>query len=124
MFIFLCLRWWYSAGWGWVWKRSIKERLAWCSSFFSVQALIRTWFSPFKQTYSKNRNKSFDGAIQTAIDNFVSRIIGTLARSVILFAGLVCSIFVLFTGVTMVVLWPFIPVLPLISLVLVTGILT
>ena len=52
MAIWLCLHWWYGAGWEWAIKRAISERLQWCNETFSVTGLLKTLFSPFKQTYN------------------------------------------------------------------------
>lgn len=118
MVIILALRWWYSAGWLWAWQRSVKERVRWCIEAFSMPALVRTWFSPFKQTYSKAREGSIDLKVQAAVDNLVSRIIGTLARTVILIAGLVCMISSVVSGILIVLIWPFIPMMPFIGVIL------
>lgn len=118
MVLFLSLRWWYSSGWGWVWRRSVVARIKSCFDFFSTPTLIRTWFSPFKQTTKSARKGSIDTKIQTAIDNLVSRIIGTMARTVLIFIGLVCALLAFVSGVLMVIAWPLIPVTPLISILL------
>lgn len=118
MVIILGLRWWYSAGWQWAWQRSINERVRWCIEAFSMSALARTWFSPFKQTYSKAREGSIDLKVQAAVDNLVSRIIGTLARTIILMAGLVCMIGSVVSGILIVLIWPFIPMMPFIGVLL------
>lgn len=118
MVIILALRWWYSAGWLWAWRRSVNERLQWCLETFSMPALVRTWFSPFKQTYSRAQSGSIDLKVQAAVDNLISRIIGTLARTFILLAGLVCMVGSIASGLLIVLLWPIVPLLPLVSIVL------
>lgn len=118
MIIILALRWWYSAGWRWAWQRSVNKRVRWCIESFSMTALVRTWFSPFKQTYSKAREGSIDLKVQAAIDNLVSRIVGTLARTIILMAGLVCMIGSVVSGILIVLIWPFIPMMPFIGVLL------
>lgn len=123
MVIILGLRWWYSSGWGWVWKRSIVDRMQWCFRFFSVPELAKTWFSPFKQTYNSNKRGSIDAKIQSAVDNFVSRIIGSIARSILIFCGLISAVVAIVTGLLFIATWPFIPVLPLISLLLTAGVI-
>lgn len=116
MAIILCLRWWYSSGWQWAWHRSVTERVAWCMSAFSISALVRTWFSPFKQTYSAGRKGSIDAMIQGTVDNFVSRIIGGIARTIIILTGLACMALAFISGVIIVVVWPVLPVLPIIAI--------
>lgn len=78
---------------------------------------MRTLFAPFKQTQSQGRG-SLDMRMRTFIDNLVSRFVGFFARSFIIIAGLVCSLFVLVTGVIFVVLWPLIPLALPVALIL------
>lgn len=118
MFIWLCVRWWYGAGWAYAWRRGVVQRLEWCEATFSMGALVRTWFAPFKQTYSGKVKGSIGVHFRAAVDSLVSRVIGFLVRSVLLLAGLVTSLFVFVTGLVFIIVWPFIPLLPLIGLVL------
>lgn len=118
MVIMLMFRWWYSDGWRWAWQRSVNKRLADYNRVFSLSQLIKTWFSPFKQTYSKGRRGSIDAIIQAAIDNFVSRIIGAIARTFIIIAGLIAITFALISGVAIFLLWPFLPIMPVLAIML------
>jgi len=118
MFLWLCARWWYSAGWAYAWQRGVVQRLQWCEATFSMAALVRSWFAPFKQTYSGNVKGSIGVHFRAAIDSFISRIIGFLVRSILLIAGAMCSLFVTVTGLLFIVIWPLIPLLPLIGLAL------
>ncbi len=117
MVILLALKWWYSAGWQWVWTQSVSERINWVNQAFSISALVRTWFSPFKQTYSKVNKGSIDFRVQAAVDNFVSRFIGSILRTIIIIAGLLCMILAVTTGVLAIILWPVIPLMPLIAII-------
>ena len=121
MFMWLCVRWWYSAGWAYAWRRAVVQRLAWCESTFSMGALVRSWFAPFKQTYTGGVKGSIGMHFRAAIDSLISRVIGFMVRSVLLLAGAVCSVFVFITGLMFMLVWAFIPALPLVSLVLIVG---
>lgn len=81
-------------------------------------ALVRTWFAPFKQTYSGKVKGSIGVHFRAAVDSLVSRVIGFLVRSVLLLAGLFCSLFVAITGLVFMIIWPFLPLLPLIGLLM------
>lgn len=118
MVIMLVLKWWYSAGWQWAWKRSVNERVQWVNEAFSISALVKTWFSPFKQTYSKTNKGSIDIRVQAAMDNLVSRFIGTILRTIIIFVGLFGIVLAFITGVFIVVVWPIIPWLPFVAVIL------
>ncbi len=121
MVIILSLRWWYGAGWKWAWQRSVSQRITWCLEAFSIPQLTRTWLSPFKQTYVGGKRKSIDAAVRGLVDNLVSRVIGAIARTLIIFAGLICMFFAFLSGVVFVILWPFIPLSPIIAVVLAVG---
>ncbi len=118
MFIWLGVRWWYGAGWAYAWRRAVVERLQWCESTFSMGTLVRTWFAPFKQTYVGNVRGSIGVHVRAAIDSFISRIIGFLVRSILIIAGVVCSLFVFLSGLAFIALWAFIPLLPIIGVIL------
>ncbi len=122
MVIVLVLKWWYGAGWQWAWKRSVNGRIQWLSEAFSIPALIRTWFSPFKQTYSKVNKGSIDLKVQAAVDNFVSRMIGSLLRTIIIVVGLVGIVLVFVIGIITVIIWPLIPLLTLLAVALSLGV--
>ena len=117
MFIWLCARWWYGAGWAYAWQRSIIERLQWCDSTFSMGSLVRTLFAPFKQTYTGGAKGSIGDHIRATVDSLISRVIGFLVRSILLLAGVVCSVFVFATGLAFMAAWAFIPLLPLVSII-------
>ena len=116
MAIWLCLHWWYGAGWEWAIKRAISERLQWCNETFSVTGLLKTLFSPFKQTYNGGKGAPLDAKFHVFLDNTISRFVGFFARSFIILAGLVSMIFVLITGLIFVALWPLLPVSMIIAL--------
>lgn len=118
MFLWLCARWWYSAGWGYAWQRGVVQRLQWCEDMFSISALVRSWFAPFKQTYAGGVKGSIGAHFRAAIDKLISRVIGFIVRSFLIVTGLVCSVFVLITGLIFMLIWAFIPLLPVISLAL------
>ena len=114
----LVLKWWYGVGWQWAWKRAVNERINWVNQAFSIPAMIRTWFSPFKQTYSNTNKGSIDMRVQASIDNFVSRLIGTLLRTILIFVGFLGIIASLATGILIILIWPLVPWFPVIAIFL------
>lgn len=118
MIIWLCLRWWYGAGWQWAWRRTISDQLRWCIEAFSIPALIRTWFAPFKQTFAGGAKGSVDMQFHALMDNIISRVIGSIARSTIIFTGLVCAAIIVVVGLVLVVAWPLVPLSVVIAPVL------
>ncbi len=108
--ILLMLGWWYTSGWLWVFNQT-QKRLRTISQTFAVAVLIRTWFSPWKRIY---RESTFATFFRDAVDNMVSRVIGSFVRGSVLLFALVLSIFVLIAGIISLIVWPFIPLLTII----------
>ncbi len=109
MAIWLCMRWWYGAGWQWAVQRGIVVRLKWCNETFSTLALTRTLFAPFKQTFSQPGG-SIDMRFHAFLDNIISRAVGFMARSFIILTGLIASLFVMASGLVFLMLWPLAPI--------------
>lgn len=117
----LVLKWWYTAGWQWAWQRSVNERIKWLNEAFSIPSLVRTWFSPFKQTYSKANKGSIDLRVQAVVDNLVSRVVDSILRTIIIVVGMAGIVLALVVGVVTVFVWPLLPLLPVISIVLIVS---
>jgi hypothetical protein len=116
MVIWLCFRWWYGDGWQWAMKRAIADRVIWCNETFSILTMIRTLFAPFKQTSSSGN--TLDLKIHAFVDNIVSRGVGFVSRSFLIFVGLLAVLFSVITGIVFLALWPLAPFSLLISLAL------
>ena len=107
MFALLLLSWWYSSGWSWLAKRMVvKYRLV--GEALSVGILLRTFFAPWKQIQSTTTLQNF---IQSTVDNIISRVVGMVVRSLMLFTALI--LYILLTAFTLgsFIAWPIIPLL-------------
>lgn len=120
MAILVMLGWWYSRGWLWI-LNATSHRLRVIGRTFAVKVLLRTWFSPWKQIY---RQSTFRNFFSIALDNAVSRTVGTVVRTSILFCALWLGIGSVIFGLVSLVIWPFLPlliiILPILSLSAVT----
>ncbi len=111
--------WWYASGW----RSFIQKNLNAVSSitdFFSMDSLVRTLFKPYRQISAENANtnSSLDLKFHMFLDRLVSRFVGFCSRLILLLAG---SIVIIVGGifcVILVILWPFIPLLPIAGIVL------
>jgi hypothetical protein len=110
MFLVSLFSWWYVSGWVWL-SKEIAKKLYVIKEMFSVSILLRTLFSPWKQIQTPS---SFRYFFQAAIDNLVSRFIGSIIRTFMLIGALIASIFIAGAGVICLIAWPFIPLLPVI----------
>lgn len=121
MVILLGLRWWYSDGFIWIFNNSITYRAKKWVRYFSMPSLVKTLFAPFKQDVGRSNRSGLDALIQSLVNNSVSRIFGFLARSFLIIAGIVCISLVILSGLIMLVIWPIIPALPVVSIILASG---
>lgn len=113
------LIWWYGEGMVSAWRvmAALIYRLA---DFFSLPTLVRTWFAPWKDDVLVARNVSLGDTWKIWQQNFASRIVGFIVRSIIILASLVCVSLVTIVGSLALGMWlvvPFLPfILPLTSL--------
>lgn len=117
MIIVGMMRWWYSDGWK---DQAAKARLAFLrvADYFSIGLLFRTLFAPFRQISANEAGRTLDEKMQVALDKGISRLVGFVVRSLTIIAGLI-----VLTGLTLVsgvrlIVWPLLPVMPAIGLVL------
>lgn len=113
------LQWWYLRGWlvyfdGW------RDRIRNTADFFSIGLLLRTLFQPFRQI-SANETGEHGGpaaALRAFGDRLLSRIIGCIMRILIIVAGLISLIVILAGGSVLALIWPIVPLMPVVGLVL------
>ena len=111
--------WWYSQGWS-VFIHKIRLFLTNIIDFFSMSSLIRTLFQPFRQisAESASSDSSLDLKFQMFIDRLVSRIIGFFTRLFLLLVGCIIIIVGSIVCLIFIILWPFIPFLPIAGIIL------
>ena len=110
--------WWYAKGW----RVFISRARVWFSSvtdFFSMDSLIRTLFKPYRQISANNSGGgSLDLKFHMFIDRLVSRLIGFCSRLILLLTGCVIIVVCGILCLVCIVLWPFIPLLPIVGIIL------
>lgn len=112
MFIVGLLSWWYSAG---SMRRAgfVKERLLSTVDYFSIGLLLKTLFTPFRQISAGKVQGPIGVKWRAFVDRLVSRVIGAVVRTIMIFIGMVTIIlFSLFGALTMLV-WFLIPLFPM-----------
>lgn len=120
MIIWLSFRWWYSSGWNWIIRTTLIERSKNILVAFSVGSLLRTLFAPYRQTFTGGVKGSLSDLLRALLDNVISRFVGFFVRLLIITAGIISLIFVFIVGIIIVVCWPIVPLMPIVSLILVT----
>lgn len=117
MLLLSLVRWWYGDGWR---ERAgmIRDRLASTMDYFSIELLIGTLFSPFRQISAGQVDGPLGVKLRAFADRLISRVIGAMIRLVILLVGVVTILIqVVLSGVVLMG-WAFVPVLPIAGLVL------
>ncbi len=86
--------------------RLIKNLVIFLYHYFSIGLLSRTLFAPWKQIY-KPRSKyfSFSEWLDRASYNLISRIIGSIIRSMVIFIGILEIILVVLIGGIVLIVW-------------------
>ena len=107
------LTWWYTSGWVGCFNRWV-ERYRNLAEYFSVSTLFATFFNPFRQISYRAANKSLDARFHTMLENLFSRLMGSIVRTMIIFAALIVYILALPLFIAEVLLWPLIPLMWLI----------
>lgn len=118
MFLVGLISWWYGRGWVGQSKR-VAARLQATLDFFSVGQLLSTLFSPFRQiSAGPAAEAGFGGAMRAALDKLISRIIGSIIRTITIVVGLVAIVFQAVYELIVLVGWWFLPLLPVAGFVL------
>jgi hypothetical protein len=117
MVMLMFLRWWYGEGWQLQVVR-LKERLAVTFDYFSIELLLKTFFAPFRQISAGSVRGPVGVQLRAFFDRLISRIIGAMIRTFMIIIGVVTIIFVSLLGALRIIAWIFVPVLPIIGIVL------
>lgn len=111
--------WWYAKGWS-VFIQKLRTFLTNTIDFFSMDSLLRTLFQPYRQisAATANADSSLDLKFHMFIDRLVSRAVGFVTRLFLLFFGLGIIVVGGLTSLILIIIWPLIPLLPIVGIVL------
>ncbi len=117
MFLVGMLNWWYTAGWK-AQRQASGRQLSGVAGFFSIGQLASTLFSPFRQISAGKVTGPVGVQMRAFFDQLLSRIIGMIIRSIFIVAGLVImGLLAVIQGV-IVIVWLFVPLLPVVGCIL------
>jgi len=116
MFLVGILSWWYGDGWRQRFAL-IKARLGRTGDYFSIELLLSTLFSPFRQISTGSVSGPLAVQMRAVFDRLLSRLIGALVRTAVLIVGVFVIGAQIVTGVIILALWALIPLFPVISLI-------
>ena len=91
----------------WVEMFVVWRNLLWfVVNFFSIPQLMRSWLSPWKRmTEGRGEKWNFEDLASYIIIGIISRIVGAIMRTVVIFLGLISLAVVLTLGVMTFVFW-------------------
>lgn len=117
MLIVGILSWWYGEGW----KQRVvmqREKLASTMDYFSIDLLLRTFFSPFRQISAGKVEGPLGVQMRAFFDRLISRAIGAMIRFFMIIIGTLAILMYVVIGAVWLVVWAFVPFLPIIGFVL------
>ncbi len=117
MFIVGLVIWWYGAGWK-KFGQILIDKLIATEDFFSIDMLLGSIFAPFKQiSASSGSNGTLQMKIQAWLDRQFSRLIGAIIRLLLIIVGAGWLLLQMTIDILLMILWPILPLLPIIGLV-------
>jgi hypothetical protein len=98
--------------------RGWKDCLRFNLNYWSVPLLLKTLFSHWRR-YRSSYGRGFDLKIwfNAFVFNMISRVLGALMRSVLIFIGLLTEILVFFAGAVVFLLWLLLPFLVIFGII-------
>lgn len=117
MFIVGILGWWYGQGWRQRAER-LGDKLAGTVDYFSIDLLVRTLFSPYRQISAGKVRGPLGVQMRAFFDRLISRLIGAMIRLVMIVIGTAAILFHAVIGVMLLVAWAIVPVAPVIGVIL------
>ena len=109
--------WWYGAGWKSAVFR-VGARIISLYDYFSIDLLLKTLFSPFRQISAGGVDGPINIKIRAFFDQLLSRIIGAIVRTIVIGVGLIALAGMIIFGLVYVIGWALVPLVPLAGLVL------
>jgi len=81
-------------------------------NYFSIPLLLKTFFSPWRR-YKWSYGRGFDikRYLEAFFSNLISRILGVIIRSFLIFIGLLAEIFIIFAGAIIFLGWLVLPLI-------------
>jgi hypothetical protein len=117
MFIVGLFSWWYGTGWFQCVAR-VRGNLMSVYDYFSFDLLLRTLFAPFRQISAGKVRGPLGVQMRAFFDRLISRVIGGIIRTTVLIFGSITLCIAVLIGVLRLVIWPLIPALPIVFIVL------
>jgi len=96
----------------------LREKLMSTLDYFSIDLLLRTFFSPFRQISAGRVRGPLGVQMRAFFDRLISRVIGAMIRFTMIIFGIFAIVMYTVVGGAMVAVWGVIPLLPVLGVVL------
>jgi hypothetical protein len=117
MLLLSLINWWYGDGWRRR-ARLVGDQIATTTDFFSLSLLVQTLFQPFRQISAGPAGSGLEAYLRALLDKFISRMIGTIVRVLLMITGLMAILFHALIGCVILLGWAVVPALPVIGIIL------
>ncbi len=117
MVIVWALSWWYGAGLKARFAIFV-ERMAKTADYFSIDLLIKSLFSPFRQISAGKVRGPLAVQWRAFLDRVISRMIGAMIRSAVIVVGALWLATQCFIGIILLAGWVVVPLLPIVGFIL------
>ncbi len=111
------ISWWYLDGYK-LFASKLWTKLGDTIDLFSIGSLLKTLFAPYRQISANETGDSIDAKILAFVDRLVSRMVGGVARIMIVFCGIVVITIQFVGSILSLLVWPILPLLPVVFIVL------
>lgn len=112
MFLVGILSWWYGEGWM-MQARKVGDRIRSLLDYFSIDELLRTFFSPYRQISAGGVRGPIAVQLRAFFDRTFSRVIGAIVRFFVIIIGIVAIFIAALIGLITLVLWALLPLSPI-----------
>lgn len=114
--------WWYTRGWASA-AHHLRGLIRNTLELFSVSILVRTLFKPWRQIITfTGANTSIKMKARAVLDNLVSRAVGFTVRIGTILIAILLVVMQLIIGVAALVLWPAVPLAPILATLIALGV--
>jgi len=114
------ISWWYIDGYK-LFAAKLWTKLGDTIDLFSIGSLLKTLFAPYRQIAANETGNSIDDKILAFVDRLVSRLVGGVARIGIVLCGVFVILIQLVGSIISLIVWPLLPMLPLLFIMLAIG---
>lgn len=111
------LSWWYGRGFS-IRLGQARQQLVGIYDYFSIDLLIKTLFSPFRQISAGKVQGPLAIQFRAFVDRLFSRVIGFVVRSIMIAVGSIGIVGSILISLFMIAIWLVMPILPFVGIIL------